>query len=187
MKRRFIFQCLLCFVFSISAYAEPILFNRVILKVNETAYTQRQLEIYELVKSLHTSSSPLLASAENWKSLLMMFKEDLLVYEEASKLRYASHPSFNAADERQRLKKIIEGDKKLSDLADRLSLSDADYDKTLLMIHKIVSYKEKQEVNPLDVSGIPPDRRVPYLERRVYVRFYEGAFEYRFIQPYRAL
>lgn len=82
--------------FIAKAEASPaVLGDRIIIEVNNTPYTQRQMELYSLVKQLLLPNDrPLvLANADTWEGILNDFEDDVVVELEALRLG-----SFNPSD-----------------------------------------------------------------------------------------
>lgn len=175
------FTFLLCSQF---AFAQNVTFiNRELLKVNENSYTQREAEIYLLVKALRKSERSFLAKEANWKRALRDYKNDMLVYEDSRKLRYTMDSGTDFKDEIKSIRKSIQEDKELRDLASRLVISDKDILNALLTLGRVDKYKMDQNENPIESSFVHKSRRVPTLDKKSYVYFYKDAFVYRYIQP----
>ncbi len=161
--------------------AKPVTIDRVILKVNDSTYTQRDLEIYLLVKALAVAQSQGIATENNWQDSVQRFKTDMLAYEETFKLRYASSSKIADA-ELAKVRTLITASKELNDLSQRLVIADKDIEQSLIMLERIQKYNKEQKES-VESQGIPHERRVPLAEKRNFVRIFDDAHEYRFIQP----
>lgn len=174
--------CLLFISVSCLCYAEKTV-NRMILKINNNAYTQREMETYLLVKALQKDKRSFLATAENWSESLKNYKEDMLIYEEALKLRFNFGRDTDLKETVEMIMAKVTKDKDLNPYAKRLLLIEEDYAKALSLYKNVEKYRPSLKENPSNLAQMPPDRRVSYLERRNYSRFYDDAFTYRVIEP----
>jgi hypothetical protein len=141
------------------------------------------MENHLLVKALQKSKRELIATAQNWESSVNAFKNDMLSFEESRKLRYTLESITNLAEQVQAIRSTIESDKQTSDLAKRLLISDRDIERILKDLVRIDKYKIDMKDSSFETMGVPPDRRVPSLEKRFFVQIYDGAMNYITIQP----
>lgn len=160
-----------------------VMIDRILMKINESAFTQRELENYLLVKAVRKSQRQLIASEKNWYSAVRAFKDDMLIYEESRKLRYPVEASATLPADVQYVKAAIQKDAELRILADRLLLTEKDIETILRVMLRVDKYKGEQRENAFDTMGVPPKRRVPFLDKRNSVRMYDDAMSYRHIEP----
>lgn len=172
------------FLFCLSSFCfgETLVVNRLLLKINDSAYTQRELEIFLLIKAIQKRDKTLLASEQNWKLALKNFKNDMLLYEESRKLRYSIESSKDLSTEVQQIKDAMEADAEFKAYAGRLGIHTKDIEQKLRISLRIEKYKIDQRdsafENPNAMSA-----RFSLLEKRNYVRYYNDADVYVYIQP----
>ncbi len=170
----------LCMSGALSAFAERITIDRMLLKVNETAYTQRQLEVYLLVKSLRADTEPWIVSQNNWNKTLKVLKQDMLSCEETYKHRTATFAKITNEDV-QSIQKLIASRPETQELSQRLAISSKDVEQSLAMLAR-VQRQNREQLEQKDFQGIPQQRRVASIEKRNSFRFYDGTEAYRHLQ-----
>ncbi len=159
-----------------------ILFDRVLFKINDASFTQREMEIYLLVKALQLSQNELIATEKNWQSALLNYKNAMLIYEESKKL-HLSTEQVGLDKQVLALRTMILNDKALNMLGDRLGIDDKDIELTLHISARVEKAKNVQKESLNDSLGIPPAKKVPILDRKNFVRIFDDAEIYRLIQP----
>ena len=173
----------LAWMFASVGFAEPVVVDRILLKINESAFTQRELENYMLVKAIRRSNRELVASQQNWESSVQFFKDDMLVYEESRKLRYPVEASTKIVEDARNIFVTIQTDSELKSLADRLLLSEKAIQNILRMMLRVEKFKVEQRDTAMDVIAVPQKKRVPFLEKRNFIRMYDEAMTYKRIEP----
>jgi len=177
------FLLALLLIFTNVCIAEHIVVDRIVMKINETAFTQRELENYLLVKAVRRSQKQLIATQENWEASVQLFKNDMLIYEESRKLRYPVEIPTTLPSDVKAVQQVIETNPEMKNLEDRLLLNERDIDNVLRMMLRIEKFKVDQRDNAAEVIAVPQKKRVPFLEKRNYIRMYDDAMSYRRIQP----
>ncbi len=174
---------LLLSIFSVESYARSILIDRLLLKINDTAYTQRDMETYLFVKALHKKNEDIFVKDKNWNASLKIFKNDMLIYEEFHKLRYTLDAQVKLSEELQQILAKIESDEDLKKLTQRLCIAETKIEQVLHMISRIEQYKTDVKESVFELPNISESHRVSVLEKRNSVFFYKDAGVYLFIAP----
>lgn len=173
---------ILCSFFPSLAFADVIV-DRIVLKINDSAFTQRELETYLLVKAVRKKQRELVATQENWERAVKYFKNDMLIHEESRKLKYPVETPATLPQDVKDIQASLQADGEWKALADRLLINEKDIEAVVRMLLRVEKYKGEQRETSLDTVSVPPARRVPFLEKRNYVRFYDDAMSYRRIEP----
>ncbi|MBI2603513.1 MAG: hypothetical protein HYW48_10715 [Deltaproteobacteria bacterium] len=171
-------------LFPRSLGAETIVIDRMILKINETAFTQREVETYFLVKAVTSADYNLLPNEQTWGKVLTEFKNDILLYEESQKLRHVSPTPQADLDKtmnllREKTKHGLPGA-----FAERLALKEQDLLTALQIFLKVEKVRD-QKATPIGSHKRSSDGRLAIsdLEQKNYVRFFDDAEVYKLIQP----
>jgi len=182
---------------STSATANLALVDRQILEVEANSYTQRQFEIYFLVKQLLLSrnAKPDLALHQgNWEEQLQHYKSDILINQfmdqEAQRLSslFPSKSMLETAYEmvQNRSHKVTAA----QDFVNRLQIQDEEMKRALVEILKVQSYL-KSRVRLLDAGtenqnwGYELDEKALWftrIEQSYRYRYFDNAREYREIR-----
>lgn len=164
-------------------YAEGILADRVLMTVDSATYTQRDVEIYFIVKALTQADETLLVSEKNWKASIWKFKEDMLLYEEALRTNLQRDDEVSFREEVQTLFADLQKSKVFKKDIERLLIDKKSFEKTFLILKKT----KHQSSDSKKVSGsmrfLPKHRQLPVLDKAYFVHFKEDAFEYKKIHP----
>lgn len=179
MIQSFLLALLVTFTAPLSG---AVLFDRVLFKIGEASFTQREMEIYLLVRNLQFDRKEPIANEQNWSSTLQNFKNAMLVYEESKKL-HLNIEQAGLDKQVATIKNAILNDKSLTELSDRLGVDEKDIELTLLVSARVEKAKHVQKENLSETLGIPPAKKVSALDKKHFVRFFDDAETYRLIQP----
>ena len=155
--------------------------DRLLLQINNRSYTQRQLEAHMLIREALRITSQSLAtpiiSAQRWRDLLELFREDMLILLELE--RYDRYRPSEADVEAARHYVLQKQALLRADLA-RLNIGDAMLTELIIVNLKISSYRRAQ-----DKSTTPTKPRwLQKIEQHNFVRFYRGSSLWMPITPH---
>lgn len=177
------FSILALWFVSCQLLGDKLLVDRMLLKINDTAFTQRDAETYLLLKAILQEDRTLIPSAQSWTKGLREFKNDMLLYEESQKLRHIS--PFTESQLNQLMGQIQKQSKEgpAGELAKRLALSEGDWKDALQIFLKVEKAKntEHSPAEKRQTSG--GNQKFSELEKKNYVRFFEDAESYKVIHP----
>jgi hypothetical protein len=173
-----IFQCLLL-MFALQVQAEPILGDRIILKINTSVFSQRDMELHLMIlAALDDVRSPKLfpLTNSNWLQALLLFKNDMLTYSEAEKLRQLRF------EEQERSKQLATVTSNLANATyqeniKRLGIKNAEISEHLSKILIITQLKRSLE----DKTKSKEDYNtwLTKTEKNYFFRFFEDAQTYK--------
>lgn len=179
--------------FSLTAFAR-VLGDRAVLSINNVTYTQRQVELYIVIKeSLRRNTaieSARVVTASNWREALTVFTEDMIVYQESLRLG-----GLQAADQLiDRFATLIKEKNEKSPLfrstMSRLGADQIGITHVLDSVIRVAAFRRSKDrqattaaadVEELD-DGVKPSW-LSDLEARSIVRRYEGAEQFIAIAP----
>ena len=169
--------------------------DRAVLAINNVTYTQRQIEMYIVVKeSLRKNTSiesARVVNAANWNEAVTVFTEDMIVYQEAQRLGGLQAPD-------QLIEKFVSLIQEKSNKSDvfrstmtRLGADQVGMTRVLDSVIRIAAFrrsKDRQASNSdstgeiEDQSGSTPEWLTEITERAI-VRRYEGTNQFIEIAP----
>lgn len=164
------------------AEAPKAIVDRMVLKVNDSAYTQREVELYFLVKAFLREDPALLVGANNWKIRLHNFKDDALVFEDSTRMSVGMIAI--PAELQKKLKAIYQNNLYRPEL-DRLVVVDRDLEVAAYFLRTV-----ERHIDNIDRTG--QKRRFAMrqrgkkrgdLELRHFIFFYQDAEQYRLLRP----
>lgn len=161
----------------ISAYT---LGDRLLLQINNHSYTQRQLEAHTLIREAlqvaQQSDAATIISTQRWRSLLDLFREDMLIL-----LELERYDRYRPSSEDVELAKRYVLQKQVVQQAEfvRLAIDDNMFTELIVVNLKINSYRRAQAKK---TTATKP-RWLQKLEQRNFVRFYRGSSMWMPIYP----
>lgn len=161
----------------ISAYT---LGDRLLLQINNHSYTQRQLEAHTLIREalrvVQQSDAATIISTQRWRSLLDLFREDMLIL-----LELERYDRYRPSSEDVELAKRYVLQKQAVQQAEfvRLGIDENMFTELIVVNLKINSYRRAQEKK---TTATKP-RWLQKLEQRNFVRFYRGSSMWMPIYP----
>jgi len=188
---------LLCF-FVATTNAEKLhaqIGDRAVLAINNVTYTQRQIEMYIVVKeSLRKNigiETARVVNAANWNEAVTVFTEDMIIYQEAQRLG-----GFQAPDQLiERFVSLIQEKNKRSDVfrttMTRLGADQVGVTRVLDSVIRIAAFRRSKDrqasandaVGDIeDQSGATPEWLTEIADRAI-VRRYEGTSQFIDIAP----
>ena len=169
-----------------SSKEHSALLNRVILNINKTHYTQRELEVYFFVKKILTKKIKLYELTEkSWPTLLEEFKNDFLVYQSAKEIAF-----YGKSNEQKeslesfflKTRSLEKRYKNISAIFALLKPSESELQKALLSYQIIQNFliRKRNMENAGEVSKEKPLWLLS-LEKEAHIRFYKRAGIYESI------
>ncbi len=195
-------RALLCFllalVYSMSNLAKARTFDRLVLEVNGKSYSQRQIEVYQAIRTIASGepTSKGLPGPEGWERALESFRNEMMIYinieNDAEKMD--SLPTNHKAIQKiqDKLEALVAGDDKWRDFFQKYHISDRELTEQLIRMFKVQAYLESR-VRP---AGTGQAGAVPFLKIDLNAdwytailhatphRLYDRGREYRVIQPF---
>ncbi len=191
--------CFLTYVYSLSTLAQGIIYDRLILEINGKSYSQRQIEIYLVMRNLvmDPKSSMAQIEAEQWPEGLEIFQNEMLIFNamESEPEKFATL-SLNSNSQRllqERLKELLATNDKWRDFSQRYHIRDKEVMELLAKMLKVQAFLERMKQPPLvDIDRSPlinVDTGAPWflhLSRGTPVRLFDRARVYLKIKPFGA-
>ena len=155
--------------------------DRLLLQINNRSYTQRQLEAHMLVREAlritpQLADAPVI-SAQRWRDLLEMFREDMLILLELE--RYDRYRP-NTADVEAARHYVLQKHALLQADLVRLGIDNEMLTELIVVNLKINSYRRAQDKNTTTTKP----RWLQRIEQRNFVRFYRGSSLWMPIMPH---
>jgi hypothetical protein len=169
---------------SLRATAESILGDRLVVEVNKTPYSQRQVESYVMLRELlREKPSVLVVNANNWEILFRYFTEEMAIHQEALRLGSVQLPEEGV----RKALGFVQGklkDEPLRGYAARLGLDTSSLNRVLGAILRVDAFRTSREKQAaLSNNDSKRQNWLRELFDRTIVRFYADAFRYAEIQP----
>src|SRR5690606_35170412 len=128
-----------------ASFAGAQLGDRLVIAINDTPYTQRQIEMYITIKeSLRKSDNVRLIQPSDWADVVDVFTEDMIIFQESLRLG-----SFEPADPLvgrflSAVKDKISQDRKFGAELKRLGVEEPDLRSALQTVLRIDSYRRSK-------------------------------------------
>ena len=158
--------------------AEPIIGDRLLMEINHYTFSQRQMEVYLLVKNLINKKGEKvpIPGAENWLESVEKFKEDMFIYLEAKRLGRFQAPDEKIQSIAKDLQRQLDADPSLKNIAQRLGV---DRQTLLRAAGNVVQVQEFRSLKSMNGEA----GWIKNLASKYVVRSFKGSYEYRFIHP----
>lgn len=161
------------------------LIDRLVLEVDSFSYTQRQLELYIILKNILSKNKPpplTLIDARNWDQALNEFQIDMLIEQEARRIG-----SVHLSDKTIAVARKIVAQRSAKDPTFRLFLEHVGADettirKTLITILIVRKFKIGKNLSRNNDSKANLYKWINALQSRIPYRIYEGAKKFEPIQ-----
>ena len=161
------------------------IFDRLVLEVNKTSYSQRQVEIYigtRNVLAARSADVDVSVNSRNWQDILFQFRDEMMVEQEAQRLGTVQ-PNLQMVDE---LFKVLRTKQKrvrsLTALYQRLNVDSAEVRTVLASIIRVRGFLvTKRRQGASDLKQLNIEKSVGWFRKltaRVPSRVYEGALSY---------
>ncbi len=192
--------CLAVFVCALSAMSvSEILFaqvgDRAVLAINNVTYTQRQIEMYIVVKESLRKNTGIetarVVNAANWNEAVVVFTEDMIIYQEAQRLGGLQAPDQLV----ERFVSLINEKSKKSDVfratMSRLGADQVGITRVLDSVIRIAAFRRSKDRQASttettgeieEQTGATPEWLTEITERSI-VRRYEGTSQFVEIAP----
>lgn len=198
--RRLLSYFLLYLLYTASTIAEPRLLDRLILEINGKSFSQRQIELHHVLRTLAAGEAPskALLSPEHWKGVIERFKNEMLVYAniESDAQRMESFQPDNAAVKAAtlRVQATQLEDKPVQEVFKRLGVREDEIVQELLIIYRVEAFVRSRALVTASTRGDSPalhpiDTKSDWflaLQRLAPYRFYDGATEFVALQGRRS-
>lgn len=170
------------------ADSKKVVGDRLLVSINSTPYTQRQMEVYLAVKEglreATKEAAPVL-SAANWSAALAAFSEDMIIHQEAH--RVGSFQVSESAEKiaRGKFESRRNADAGIAASVRRLGIDERSLTRTLHTVLRTEAFRRNKErqsvVARADDDGAP--RWFEEIKDRAVVRFFAEAETYIEITP----
>lgn len=166
--------------FASSLKAEPV--NRILLKIDDLVFSQRDLEIFFMLGAMleiEGSRDYFPLQKSNWHPALVAFKESMLIYTEADKLRQIRLNETELKKDQLKVNHAIKSQEFASSLK-RLQVEKAELDGALQKIQTIknfkITYQSHASSKNKDFSLMK--QWISGLEKKYFVRFFDQSDNY---------
>ncbi len=169
--------------------------DRAVLAINNVTYTQRQIEMYIVVKESLRKNTGIEAArvvnAANWNEAVVVFTEDMIIYQEAQRLGGLQAPDQLV----ERFVSLIQEKSKKSDVfratMTRLGADQVGITRVLDSVIRIAAFRRSKDRQAStteaigeieEQAGATPEWLTEITERSI-VRRYEGTGQFTEISP----
>ncbi len=169
--------------------------DRAVLAINNVTYTQRQIEMYIVVKESLRKNTGIetarVVNAANWNEAVVVFTEDMIIYQEAQRLGGLQAPDQLV----ERFVSLIQEKSKKSDVfratMTRLGADQVGITRVLDSVIRIASFRRSKDRQASttettgeieDQTGATPEWLTEITDRSI-VRRYEGTGQFIEISP----
>lgn len=170
------------------ANSAEILGDRVIVAINDQSYTQRQLEMYFVMRQSllenHNFSGQLITKA-NWNEALTFFVEEVVLLQESDRIGGAVVPQEQLVKLAKRSSAQFSKNGSLEKLAKQLEMDDALKEAMLANIQKVESLKNFKNQTSLNRKSEGQNKNLAINEwlnevfSRTIIRYYKDAKVFR--------
>ncbi|HYX36034.1 MAG TPA: hypothetical protein VE954_23275 [Oligoflexus sp.] len=195
-------RTLLCFlvicVYSMSTLAKARTFDRLVLEINGKSYSQRQIEVYQALRTIASGgpSDKGLPGAEGWILSLDSFRDEMMIYinieNDAEKMDSLQVDSKAIRQVQEKLEALVATDDNWRDFRRRYSISDREVTEYLIRMFKVQAYLESRGRPVTTGQGAPSgyrkiDASEPWFVTLFHAtphRLYDRARAYQVIEPF---
>ena len=189
---------LLALAYSMSIEAKTRTFDRLILEINGKSYSQRQIELYQALRTiaLGEPSSKALPGPEVWAASLDSFLQEMMIYinieNDAEKMNSLELNSKAIRQVQGRLEALQAADEKWRDFLRRYQVGDREVTDQLIRMFKVQAFLQSYvrlaasgQGGALSILRIDPNAEwYVALIRATPHRLYDRARDYQYIQPF---
>ena len=193
---------LLCFlvicVYSMSTLAKPRTLDRLILEINGKSYSQRQMEVYQALRTIASgeASDKGLPGPANWLLSIDNFRDEMMIYinieNDAEKMDKLQVDSKAIRQVQEKLEALVATDDKWRDFHRRYSISDREVTEHLIRMFKVQAYLESRGRPATPGQGVLSGYRKidvaePWFMTLFHAtphRLYDRARSYQVIEPF---
>ncbi|RZA17805.1 MAG: hypothetical protein EOP10_22075 [Proteobacteria bacterium] len=194
--------CLTLYMFLKStASAAPLLVDRLIVEISGKSYSQKQLEVYGLIRTIAMGEAASLGlpTSERWPEQVETFKNEMIIVtqleNDQTKLDSFLPEASKVSDAVKALNAVQGKDSAVDAFIRGRSLSESEITKTLTTIFRVEGYTRSRlqlsQTRSLDDQGpsfIKLDPNAEWflsLQKATAFRYYSQAKEYRALSPLR--
>ncbi|NRA44025.1 MAG: hypothetical protein HRU09_03605 [Oligoflexales bacterium] len=154
--------------------------DRLLMDINHYTFSQRQMEVYLLIKSLiyKTGKQKAKLNQDNWLPSIEKFREDMIIYLETKRLGRFQPPDDKVQSIARDLERKIYKSTVIRADASRLGLD------RLTLLRAVASVVQVEEYRKLKSMGQEPSW-IKALEPKYVVRLFKGSHRYQSINPNR--
>jgi hypothetical protein len=126
--------------------AEPVLLDRLIVEINAKSYSQRQIEIYQGLRTIAMGETPAkaLPHADTWAGTLETFKNEMMVYSliesDAQRLESFQADQKKLEEGEKSILRWQQSDKAFDDFVRRRGLTEAEIVRVLITVFRVQAY-----------------------------------------------
>lgn len=186
-KSHFLFLSFLLQGISFNAYSSPKsskLINRLLININKSQYTQRELEIYILVKKISEEKEDLYPiTTQNWDLFLKEFSTDFLIYQTAREIAFYGKTKNKKEEWKSFLEKVKISQREYTTIKEKileLNPSQNEFQRFFTSYQIIMNYiKRRKNTDNIYLYGDKKPFWLLRLEREGSIRFYKhsGLYE----------
>ncbi|MFK7823676.1 MAG: hypothetical protein AB8G05_05955 [Oligoflexales bacterium] len=155
-----------------------VLGDRLLMDINHYTFSQRQMEVYLLIKALiYKPENPRVKlNQESWLSSIEKFREDMLIYLETKRLGRFQPPDDKVQNITRDLERRLYNSPNIQEDAKRLGLDRLTLLRTVANVIQVEEYRKLKSMNQ-------EPGWVKSLEPKYVVRSFKGSHKYQKISP----
>ena len=163
---------------AIAQSKDQTLGDRLLMDINHYTFSQRQMEVYLLVKSMiyNSENSMVQLNQKTWLSSIEKFREDMIIYLETKRLGRFQPPDDKVQSITRDLERRLYSTPAISKEAKRLGLD------RLTLLRAVANVIQVEEYRKLKSMNQEPGW-VKLLEPKYVVRSFKGSLKYQRIFP----
>lgn len=178
-----LFLLLFYFVSSNESFSTTKLINRLLININKSHYTQRELEIYLLVKKiLENKEESYHMTLETWNQYIEEFTNDFLIYQTAKQLDFYKKTKAKTAGYKDLLEKIKLSKSKHTNIKNKFTQINPNHNEIKKNFRKYTIIREfilrKNSINRTDFSSNKKPLWFLNLYKEYRIRYYKNSNSY---------
>ena len=195
-------RSLLCFlvicVYSMSTLAKPRTLDRLVLEINGKSYSQRQIEIYQALRTIASGepSDKGLPGPAYWLESVESFRDEMIIYinieNDAEKMEKLQGDNRAIRQVQEKLEALVATDDKWRDFHRSYSISDREVTEHLIRMFKVQAFLESRgRPAPTGQGALSGYRKIDVAEPWFVTifhapphRLYDRARTYQVIEPF---
>jgi hypothetical protein len=181
-----------------STLAKPRTLDRLVLEINGKSYSQRQIEIYQALRTIASgeASDKGLPGPDTWLLAIDHFRDEMMIYinieNDAEKMEKLQADSRAIRQVQEKLEGLVATDDKWRDFHRRYSISDREATEHLIRMFKVQAYLESRGRPATHGQGALSGYRKIDVNESWFVtlfhatphRLYDRARRYQVIEPF---
>lgn len=198
MKRLLWFALLL--MYTSTVMAEPALLDRLIVEINGKSYSQRQIEVYQGLRTIAMGelSGKALPEADTWMQAVESFKNEMVVYSliesDAQRMESFQADLKKLQEARQNLERWQQSNKSFDEFVRQRQVTEAEIERILSIVFRVQAYVHSRV--QLSAEGSTDEKRFlsidptadwfESLQKLTSYRFYRKAKDFVPLRPFRS-